>query len=92
MLLSRRCHRHFFRISRKFTAGTVNHDDDRIIFSAIQPTGVLHLGNYFGAVEHWVKLQNENKHKRMLISVVDLHATTIFKVSPVLNTLNGSGR
>jgi len=55
-------------------------ENQRIIFSGIQPTGVLHLGNYFGAVENWVRLQNEQKYEKMLISIVDLHASTIFKV------------
>uniref|UniRef100_A0A915I352 tryptophan--tRNA ligase n=1 Tax=Romanomermis culicivorax TaxID=13658 RepID=A0A915I352_ROMCU len=48
----------------------------RIIFSGIQPTGVLHLGNYFGAVENWLRLQDEGRYEKMLISVVDLHALT----------------
>lgn len=54
-------------------------DKQRVIFSGIQPTGVLHLGNYFGAVSQWVKLQDEALYKQMLISIVDLHAITVFK-------------
>jgi len=31
------------------------------VLSGIQPTGDLHLGNYFGAVQNWVRLQQENR-------------------------------
>jgi len=44
-----------------------------IIFSGMRPTGRLHLGNYLGALENWVKLQNEY---RCFFGVVDLHALT----------------
>ncbi|HET7041401.1 MAG TPA: tryptophan--tRNA ligase, partial [Gemmatimonadales bacterium] len=43
------------------------------IFSGIQPSGELHIGNYLGAVKNWVELQA--KHE-MLLCVVDLHAIT----------------
>ena len=43
------------------------------VFSGIQPSGELHLGNYLGAVENWVKLQHQHD---CLFSVVDLHAVT----------------
>ena len=44
------------------------------IFSGIQPTGELHLGNYFGAVRNWVRLQNE--YEQTIYCVVDYHAIT----------------
>jgi len=44
-----------------------------IIFSGMRPTGKLHLGNYLGALENWVKLQEEYK---CFFGVVDLHALT----------------
>jgi len=44
-----------------------------IIFSGMRPTGKLHLGNYLGALENWVKLQKEYK---CYFGVVDLHALT----------------
>lgn len=44
------------------------------VLSCIQPTGELHLGNYFGAVKNWVKLQSEHS---CLYGVVDQHAMTI---------------
>jgi tryptophanyl-tRNA synthetase len=46
----------------------------KVLFTGIQPTGELHLGNYFGAVANWVRLQHEYTS---YISVVDLHAVTI---------------
>jgi len=43
------------------------------VFSGIQPSGELHIGNYLGAVQNWVKLQHQHD---CLFSVVDLHAVT----------------
>jgi tryptophanyl-tRNA synthetase len=44
------------------------------IFSGIQPSGVLHLGNYLGAVKNWVSLQEDYDP---IFCVVDLHAITV---------------
>ena len=44
-----------------------------VIFSGMRPTGKLHLGNYLGALENWVKLQNEY---HCFFGVVDYHALT----------------
>jgi len=44
------------------------------IFSGIQPTGELHIGNYLGAVKQWLQLQDEHE---CLFCIVDLHAITI---------------
>lgn len=50
----------------------------KIIFSGIQPTGVPHLGNYLGALQRWVRLQNEAAEDTVLLySLVDLHAITV---------------
>jgi len=46
------------------------------IFSGVQPTGNLHLGNYLGAIRNWVRLQNEYE---CLFCVVDLHAVTVWQ-------------
>ncbi|MEL7059310.1 MAG: tryptophan--tRNA ligase [Acidobacteriota bacterium] len=46
----------------------------RRVFSGIQPTGDLHLGNYLGAIRHWVEGQDAREN---FICVVDLHAITI---------------
>jgi tryptophanyl-tRNA synthetase len=43
------------------------------VFSGIQPSGELHIGNYLGAVRNWVRLQDEHD---CLFSIVDLHAIT----------------
>jgi tryptophanyl-tRNA synthetase len=51
---------------------------DRVIFSGIQPTGVPHLGNYLGALQQWVRLQDTAAPgTKLLFSVVDLHAITV---------------
>ncbi len=44
------------------------------IFSGIQPTGNLHLGNYLGAIRNWVKLQRDFD---CIFCIVDLHALTV---------------
>ena len=46
------------------------------IFSGVQPTGNLHLGNYLGAIKNFVELQNE-KENECIFCVVDLHAITV---------------
>lgn len=43
------------------------------VFSGIQPTGEMHLGNYLGAVQHWVTMQDTDD---AIYCVVDLHAIT----------------
>jgi len=44
------------------------------IFSGVQPTGNLHLGNYLGAIRNWVRLQGAYE---CLFCIVDLHAITV---------------
>jgi len=46
------------------------------IFSGVQPTGNLHLGNYLGAIKNFVELNN-NKDNECIFCVVDLHAITV---------------
>ncbi len=46
------------------------------IFSGVQPTGNLHLGNYLGAIRNWVRLQDDFE---CLFCVVDLHAITVWQ-------------
>ena len=48
------------------------------IFSGVQPTGNLHLGNYIGAIKNFVDLQN-NKDNNCIFCVVDLHAITVMQ-------------
>jgi len=49
-------------------------DSLKRIFSGVQPSGNLHIGNYLGAIANWVKLQNEFES---IFCVVDLHAITV---------------
>tara|TARA_Y100000816_G_scaffold290307_1_gene278666 strand:+ start:1499 stop:2500 length:1002 start_codon:yes stop_codon:yes gene_type:complete len=46
------------------------------IFSGVQPTGNLHLGNYLGAIKNFVELNNDINNK-CVFCVVDLHAITV---------------
>jgi len=46
-----------------------------VLFSGIQPTGNLHIGNYLGAIKNWVDLQNSEQYT-CFFSVVDLHSLT----------------
>jgi len=57
------------------------------IFSGVQPTNNLHIGNYLGAIRNWVELQKENE---CIFCVVDLHALTVYQKPEVLrqNILN----
>ena len=43
------------------------------VFSGIQPTGIIHIGNYLGAIKQWVELQEKNE---CIFCIVDLHAIT----------------
>ena len=44
------------------------------LFSGIQPSGNLHLGNYLGAIKQWIELQENNE---AIFCIVDLHAITV---------------
>ena len=46
------------------------------IFSGVQPTGNLHLGNYLGAIKNFVEL-NDDRNNKCVFCVVDLHAITV---------------
>jgi tryptophanyl-tRNA synthetase len=48
--------------------------DKKRIFSGIQPSGNLHIGNYLGAIKNWVSLQNKYDS---IFCIVDLHAITV---------------
>ncbi|MGN6464912.1 MAG: tryptophan--tRNA ligase, partial [Rhizobiaceae bacterium] len=47
-----------------------------LVFSGVQPTGNLHLGNYLGAIRNWVKLQDQFD---CLYCIVDMHAITTWQ-------------
>ncbi len=46
------------------------------IFSGVQPTGNLHLGNYLGAIRNWVRLQGDYE---CIFCMVDMHAITVWQ-------------
>lgn len=48
--------------------------NNKIVFSGIQPSGNLHIGNYIGAVRQWVKGQDDGLN---IFCVVDMHAITV---------------
>ena len=53
------------------------------IFSGIQPSGNLHIGNYIGAIQQWVKLQEDNQND-LIFCIVDLHAITVYQNPKIL--------
>lgn len=46
------------------------------VFSGVQPTGNLHIGNYLGALKNWVKIQYDYES---IFCIVDLHAVTLYQ-------------
>ena len=65
----------------------------KVIFSGIQPSGNLHIGNYIGAIKQWIDLQNSSKFKvqsskldenELIFCIVDLHAITVYQDPKVL--------
>jgi tryptophanyl-tRNA synthetase len=46
------------------------------VFSGMQPTGNLHIGNYLGALKNWVRIQSDYE---CIFCIVDLHAVTIYQ-------------
>jgi tryptophanyl-tRNA synthetase len=50
--------------------------EKKLVFSGVQPTGNLHLGNYLGALKNFVSLQKDSE---CIYCVVDLHAITVFQ-------------
>ena len=51
------------------------------IFSGIQPSGNIHIGNYLGAIRQWVASQKQHEN---LFCIVDLHAITVPQKPAVL--------
>ena len=49
-------------------------NEKRVVFSGIQPSGNIHLGNYLGAVRNWAARQDE---KVNYFCIVDLHSLTV---------------
>ncbi len=55
-----------------------------VVFSAIQPTGIFHLGNYLGAIQNWHLLSSENPESTFYFATADLHAITMPKDADLL--------
>ena len=58
------------------TAGAPAPEKKKIVFSAIQPSGTITLGNYLGALRNWVVMQNEGEHN-CIYALADLHTITV---------------
>ena len=58
-------------------------EDEKGVFSGIQPTGSAHIGNYLGAIRHWVTTPAEFE---AIFCIVDLHALTIPQRPEVLKS------
>jgi tryptophanyl-tRNA synthetase len=52
----------------------MNKETKKRVFSGVQPSGVLHIGNYLGAISNWVKMQDDFDS---IFCVVDYHAITV---------------
>ncbi|EKM56095.1 uncharacterized protein PHACADRAFT_174269 [Phanerochaete carnosa HHB-10118-sp] len=60
------------------TSSTEAEPRRRIVFSGIQPTGTPHLGNFLGALQNWVKLQQDTSPNDILLfSIVGWHSLTL---------------
>nr|CAD2206805.1 unnamed protein product [Meloidogyne enterolobii] len=46
----------------------------KVLMSGIQPTGIMHIGNYLGFLRHFVKLQESEDYNRRILKIADLHA------------------
>ncbi|MBI3667406.1 MAG: tryptophan--tRNA ligase, partial [Acidobacteria bacterium] len=46
------------------------------LFSGIQPSGSLHIGNYLGALKNWARIQHDYES---IFGIVDLHAITVYQ-------------
>ncbi|CAK9827718.1 Tryptophan--tRNA ligase, mitochondrial [Anthophora retusa] len=60
---------------REYNRKASKTDYPKRIFSGIQPTGNLHLGNYLGAIQKWTQLQDNGEN--VVFSIVDMHAITL---------------
>jgi tryptophanyl-tRNA synthetase len=54
-----------------------------VVLSGIQPTGAIHIGNYFGAIKHWVAGQDDAEN---IFCLVDMHALTVPQEPDVLRS------
>lgn len=67
-----------YQISSSRHLSTTSSIHPTIYFTGIQPTGIPHLGNFFGSIEPWTELQNSvDNGILMMLSVVDQHAISL---------------
>ena len=59
----------------------MTNSEQHTVFSGVQPTGSLHIGNYLGAIRNFVNIQDEYD---AIYSIVDLHAITVWQDPEVL--------
>ncbi|ESO12829.1 hypothetical protein HELRODRAFT_93491 [Helobdella robusta] len=83
ILLKKSC-RSFYNIRRTFQIGRNDEmcESRKRVFrptlmTGIQPTGFPHIGNYLGAIQQSVKLQNSESYDKIFFSIVDLHSITV---------------
>lgn len=55
---------------------TLNNHKKQVVFSAIQPSGTITLGNYLGAIRNWTKMQQSNEYD-CIYALADLHTITV---------------
>jgi tryptophanyl-tRNA synthetase len=60
----------------------------KTIFSGVKPTGRPHIGNYFGAMRQFVKLQNENEGGTNYFAIVDYHALNLIQNAKEMRELS----
>ncbi|KAL4002825.1 tryptophan--tRNA ligase [Acanthocheilonema viteae] len=72
-----------FRFASSITAKSENKHFPVIYVSGIQPTGVPHLGNYFGFVQQWINIQNDGRSKQMYLSIADYHSISMGFMDPL---------
>ncbi|KAI1294594.1 Tryptophan--tRNA ligase, mitochondrial [Halotydeus destructor] len=58
-----------------YRRGLTTQAKSRVVYSGIQPTGCIHLGNYFGAISNWLRLQDD-VDADCIFGIVDLHSIT----------------
>ena len=58
-------------------------DKKQVVFSAIQPSGTITLGNYLGAVKNWVKMQQSGEFD-CIYALADLHTITVRQTPSVM--------
>ncbi|XP_011152178.1 tryptophan--tRNA ligase, mitochondrial isoform X1 [Harpegnathos saltator] len=67
--------RHKCKRVNDYSQQTTQTPYQKILFCGIQPTGGVHVGNYFGAIQRWTMLQNSKD--MVLCSIADLHSITL---------------